>query len=419
MPPRHHQKLHFGPARSELHVGVDIDRMRRERADRMRALMRAKGVPTLLLAGADNVRYLTGFHWGEFQLQTGYALFFAEGDPVVFSPAGSLQQMPDQTPWVSEWRPAISWLGGVAPASAITELSAAFAAQIRDELAERSLTGEQLAVSEIDEAGMRALHAAGIDTVPGLPLLLECGTVKTADEIACISMAASLATAGYETVRANLRPGVRQAQLATAARRAIEDAGAEAGAARLLSGPLSFPRGISGGDRIVEYGDLAYLLTCGTSYMGYTACLYRQFIVGRAPTAMESSSYTKLTDRLDHAISLMRPGASTADVAAVLAPAEELGFGSETECFSLELGHGVGLVNAGSRAIHYNPPVITREWSFDHPEEIKEGMVIAIEGIEGQHRVGGVRLENLVVITANGAELLDHYQRDEMIQTAA
>jgi Xaa-Pro dipeptidase len=414
----YHQKLHFGPVRSELHVGVDLDRMRRERADRMRAVMQAKGIPALLLAGADNVRYLTGFHWGEFQLQTGYALFFAEGDPIVFSPAGSLQQMPDQAPWIREWRPAISWLGGVAPASAIAELSSVFAVQIRDELAARSLTGEQLAVSEIDAAGMQALASCGIDTVPGLPLLLECGTVKTVDEISCISMAASLTVTGYETVRANLRPGVKQSQLSTMARRSIEDAGAEVGAARLLSGPLSYPRGISGGDRIVEDGDLAYLLTCGTSYMGYTACLYRQFIVGRPPSAAEKSDYAKLVDRLDLAISLMRPGASTADVAAVLAPAEDLGFGSETECFSLELGHGVGLINAGSRAIHYNPPVITREWSFKHPEEIKAGMVIAIEGIEGQHRVGGVRLENLVVITEDGAELIDHYRREEIIQTA-
>ncbi|WP_104182156.1 Xaa-Pro peptidase family protein [Arthrobacter sp. B0490] len=418
MQPVSYQKLHFGPSRTEFHVGVDVDRMRRERAERMRSVLREKGISAILVTGADNVRYLTGFWWGEFSLQVGYALFFAEGETILFAPAGSLQQMPDQAPWITQWRPAIAWLGGVAPASAIAELSADFAEQIREELAARSLTGERLAVSEIDQAGMNALADAGIETVPGLPLLLESSTIKTVDEISCIAMAASLSTVGFEFTRASLRPGSRQAPIAIQARRAMEDAGAENGSARLLSGPLSYQRGISGGDRIVEHGDLAYLLTCGTSYMGYTACLYRQYVVGRQPSAKEKSMYTKLTDRLDLAISLMRPGASTADVAGVLQSAEDMGYSSEIECFSIELGHGIGLVNVGSRAIHYNPPTITRSWSLTHPEEIKEGMVIAIEGIEGEHRQGGVRLENLVIITADGARLLDHYPRDEVIQTA-
>jgi Xaa-Pro aminopeptidase len=418
MQPDNYQKLHFGPSRSEFHVGVDVDRMRRERAERMREVLRQKNIPAILVTGADNVRYLTGFWWGEFSLQVGYALFFAEGETILFAPAGSLQQMPDQAPWITQWRPAIAWLGGVAPASAIAELSADFAAQIREELQARSLADELLAVSEIDQAGMIALAQAGINTVPGLPLLLESSTIKTVDEISCISMAASLSTVGFEATRAALRPGSRQAPMATMAKRAMEDAGAENGSARLLTGPLSYQRGISGGDRIVEHGDLAYLLTCGTSYMGYTACLYRQYVVGRAPTAQEKSMYTKLTDRLDLAISRIRPGASTADVASVLASAEDMGYSSEIECFSIELGHGIGLVNVGSRAIHYNPPTITRSWSLTHPEEIKEGMVIAIEGIEGEHRKGGVRLENLVIVTADGAQLLDHYPRDEIIQTA-
>ena len=42
-------------------------------------------------------------------------------------------------------------------------------------------------------------------------------------------------------------------------------------------------------------------------------------------------------------------------------------------------------------------------------------MVIAIEGIEGEHRVRGVRLENMVVIGKDGAELIDHYPRDAIM----
>ena len=239
MHPLSYQKLHFGPSRSELHVGVDVDRMRRERADRMRDVLRSHDIPAILVAGADNVRYLTGFWWGEFSLQVGYALFFAEGETVLFAPAGSLQQMPDQAPWISQWRPAIAWLGGVAPRSAIDELSGDFAAQIRDELAAHSLTGERLAVSEIDAAGMAALAKAGIATVPGLPLLLE-----KSDDRDCRRVAASpslQALTRWDSKQRGLpcvlgRSRFRSRRWLEAS---VEDAGAEIGCARFC--PDRFP----------------------------------------------------------------------------------------------------------------------------------------------------------------------------------
>jgi Xaa-Pro aminopeptidase len=377
--------------------------------------MRDHGVPAILLTGAENVRYLTGFWWSEFQRRVGYAMFFTDHAPVVFAPAGAYQQMPDLVPGVDEWRPAISWMDGVAPESACQVQAARFADQIRDELASHGLSSERLAVSEIDEHGLDALRGLGIAIEPGMPLLLESSSIKTPDEISCLQMAASIGVTGFETVRANLRAGTTVSGVAKLARRAIEDAGAEYAAAGIMSGPHGFQRSPTGLDRRIEHGDLAMALTCGTSFLGYTSCLYRQFVVGRRPTGEEVSAYSKLRDRLDAAIAAMVPGGSTADVAAQLAPAEHWGYKSETECFSVELGHGVGLVNVGSRFIHYNSPVITREWSLEHPEEIREGMVIAIEGIEGEHRKWGVRLENMVLVGPDGPQLLDHYPRDEIL----
>jgi Xaa-Pro aminopeptidase len=69
--------------------------------------------------------------------------------------------------------------------------------------------------------------------------------------------------------------------------------------------------------------------------------------------------------------------------------------------------------------VHYNYPIINRQWSLQYPEEIEEGMVIAIEGIEGVHRKAGVRTESMVVVTANGPELIDHFPRDEIIVAGA
>jgi Xaa-Pro aminopeptidase len=74
----------------------------------------------------------------------------------------------------------------------------------------------------------------------------------------------------------------------------------------------------------------------------------------------------------------------------------------------LEIGHGIGLYNFG-------PPIINRQWSFKYPQVFESGMVIAVEGKEGESRVGGVRLENMVLVTRDGARIIDHMPRNEIL----
>ena len=45
---------------------------------------------------------------------------------------------------------------------------------------------------------------------------------------------------------------------------------------------------------------------------------------------------------------------------------------------------------------------------------IEKGMCIAVEALEGEHRVGGVRLEDMMVVTENGAEIISHMPRDQI-----
>jgi Xaa-Pro aminopeptidase len=412
-------KLHFGPTSNDVHEGIDLARMRADRAARMRQVMRANGIPALLVTGAENVRYLVGFWWSEFQLQAAYALFFAEHDPVVYAPAGSYHQMPDQAPWIPHWRIARSWMGGTVMEGAAEDEAKLFAEGIVSELGARGLAAEPLAVSEFDARAVEALKARGVEVRPGLPLLMESSRIKTRDEISCLKMVASISTTGFQQALESLRPGVLQSKVAKDVKRAVEDAGSEFGASKVMAGPLGFERGISGSDRRLEYGDLAYVLTCGTSFLGYTACLYRQYVVGRPPTAAEKGWYAELRDRLDAVISELSPGRTTADAAAHFKPASEFGFDDEAELLTIEYAHGIGLVNVGSRFVHYNYPIINRQWSLQYPEEIEEGMVIAVEGIEGVHRQGGVRLESMVVVTADGPRLIDHFPRDEILVAGA
>src|SRR5207237_8190877 len=105
--------------------------------------------------------------------------------------------------------------------------------------------------------------------------------------------------------------------------------------------------------------------------MGYRTCYYRFFTVGYASHAMVDA-YKQCRDYLDAAIELVRPGRTTAEIAAVWPKAQEYGFPNEEACFALQYGYGVGL------AI-WQKPVIRRLGSFAHPHALEHGIGIEPE----------------------------------------
>ena len=60
--------------------------------------------------------------------------------------------------------------------------------------------------------------------------------------------------------------------------------------------------------------------------------------------------------------------------------------------------------------------MISRIWSLDYPEEIKPGMVFALETQHGKVHDFGVRLEEMLLVTDDGHELLSSYKSDEIIE---
>jgi Xaa-Pro aminopeptidase len=402
-------KLTFGGASADWQERFNFPRMREKREERARQIMQKHGLPVMLEASPSNLRYLTGTKGFENPM-VRYVLFFAEHDPVLFEHDGYYHMMPDEAPWIKHWRIARAWLSGTPGPEASLEEAKVFAGEIYQELKDRGLQGEPLGMGGFDGIAREALTQAGIKKfVDTRSIMLEARAIKNEDEIGCLKMAAAITDGVWFRVWEALRPGIKDTDLCPIAAAAGYQYGAESAVpGGWRSGPTTFDRAFHASSRILQVGDLVYGSLCGNTYMGYRSCSYRTFIIGRKPNAKEKEWYKRLVDRLSAAIEEIKPGATTADAAKHFPPASFWGYKEEAEILASEIGHGIGIDRA------YDMPIINRQWSLKHPQVFEEGMVIALEGREGEHRVGGVRLEDSVVVTKNGAELIDHFPREEI-----
>lgn len=402
-------KLTFGVGNADWQERINVDRLREERTERARQVMRKHGIPAILATENHNLRYLTGLRMPPGMSITSYVIFFVDRDPIVYAFAGYHPQMPGLAPWIKHWRVARSWLWSIGGPEASHEEARLFAGEIHADLKEQGLAGEKIAVVGFDDLAKEALRGQGLSMVDGWSLMQEMRIIKTPNEINCFKLIAAICGAGYQKIRESLRPGITDIDVNRIAIDALYQAGAEHASVATRSGPLAAERGVDFTGRILEYGDLVHVRLCGSQYMGYNACLYRTFMVGRKPTTKEKGWHDQVRNRLDAVIESIRPGATTADAAKHFPLASEVGYKDELEVLTVEIGHGLGLHHL------YDPPVINRQWSFKYPQVFQPGMVLAVESLQGQRGVGGVRIENMLVVTEDGAEIIDHFPSDEIL----
>jgi Xaa-Pro aminopeptidase len=204
-----------------------------------------------------------------------------------------------------------------------------------------------------------------------------------------------------------LKPGIRENEIVARATKMLYDLGSDdVEAINAISGERCSPHPHVFSDRLIRPGDQAYFDII-QSFVGYRTCYYRTFAVGLA-TDPQRDAYKKAREWIDASIELMRPGVTTDQVAKLWPKAQEFGFESEMECFGLQFGHGVGL------GLHERP-IISRLNSLDHPVELKEGMVIALETYcPATDGFSAARIEEEVVVTVDGPQVITHFPSAEL-----
>jgi Xaa-Pro aminopeptidase len=280
--------------------------------------------------------------------------------------------------------------------------------RIAHELREAGVAGEPLGVDMADLVTLEALQRAGVHVTDGSRVMLQARKIKTADEIALLDQSAGLVDAVYEEIYRMLRPGVYEHQIVARAHELLFELGSEGvEAINAVSGDRCNPHPHVFSDRLLRPGDQAFFDIIH-SFMGYRTCYYRTFNVGGV-TSAQLDAYARCREWLDDAIDLVRPGMTTDKIAEVWPTAKELGFPDEETCFGLQFGHGIGVGL-------YESPMISRVHSLDHPVEIEEGMVFALEtycaATDGR---SAARIEEEVVVTATGCDVITRFPAQELL----
>jgi len=413
--PKLASSLPFGIGAVDWQERINMRCLREERNERLRQTMKKHSVAACLIAQAEDMRYATGLRVPLFIGQINYCLFSMEYETVCWINAGYYEHFKNQAPWIKaeNFRIGRSWLGGICGVEATRQEAKLFAAEIASELEEKGLAGEKLGVTGFDSPGIEALREAGIKTFDARPMILEARMVKQPTEILCIKMAAAIADVGFYKIYDTLKPGVRDVDIAAASIKVMMERNPDhPGRIAVFSGPNTFERGFETTDRIIQVGDMVYCDIAHLQFLGYNTCYYRCFICGRKPNDKEKDWHKAVLEKQNAVIDAIKPGATTADAAKHFPPASKWGYPDEVYVLTLEIGHGVGLCL-------YELPVINRQWSLKYPQVFEVGNVMSIESREGEWGMGGARLEDMIVVTENGAEIIGRTPRDEIIVAGA
>jgi Xaa-Pro aminopeptidase len=356
------------------------------RLDALRARLEGAGVDALVVTNLANVRYLSGF--------TGSA--------------GILAVTPGRALLTTDGRYRTQSAQQVEAAGAAVELAVGgVGAQrdaVRDALAGVARVG--LEEEDVTWAGSRRWVELleGNEVLPTSGLVEALREVKDAGEIDRMARAAAIADAALAEVLPLLASAatepVTEEQFALALDTAMRRGGAESTAFETIvaAGPNSAKPHHHPTGRLIAAGD-PVVVDFGATFEGYRSDMTRTFCVGGEPTGELARVFEVVRASQADGVAAVRPGAGTKEVDDVCRRViAEAGW---AEAFEHGTGHGVGL------DIHEAPTV-----SPLGTASLSPGVVVTVEPGVYLAGIGGVRIEDTLVVTEDGNRPLTTFTKD-------
>jgi len=370
--------------------GVDMERLAQDRLNRLQTAMKREGLGALLLTDFLNLRYATNTVMMLGLRATGiqrFALIPAEGGPLICQ-----RELSRKNHYRSLRFDA--YMFAMRPPVATDD----FVEQAVLGLKQLGVAGERVGVDFLNLNAIEGLKSADINLVDGWPAINSARVVKTIDEVQLIRWTTKAKERGYDLVRQALRDSdVPEDKLSRIMLDYLMDQGFEAGSEFISiydssvadTRPHNEPMGA---DLVVKEGELVICDATVAGPGGYYSDFARTFSHG-TPAAATKQRYQEAYHSLQEALKLVKPGPCTEAF-------RHFGKGANARLPGFDGYHGVGLCV-------YESPWLRGGDPEKYMISLEENMIVALEI---NHYP--VKLEHLLRVTADGAEILSQYPVD-------
>lgn len=347
-------------------------------------------ISAALITNPDNIYYVTNFRSDPHERLLGVVVF-QEAEPFVICPKMEVADV-KSAGWPYEA------VGYKDTDNAFEFLQNSIMERLQ-EMPLLAIEKEHLTVDrfEILQERFPAVQFAKLDEK-----LAHCRLIKDETELEKLRKAAELADYAIEVGSKVIKEGMTELEIVQAVEQAVKEKGAEKMSFEsiIVSGKkTASPHGIPG-PRALEKGDFV-LFDLGVVYKGYCSDITRTLALGE-PTDEMRKIYETVREAQQAAIDVVRPGTLAKEVdLAARSIIDEAGYG---ELFPHRIGHGLGI------SVHEFPSLTEQ-----NEMPLEEGMVFTIEPGIYDPEITGVRIEDDVVVTKDGVEVLTKFPKDLLI----
>lgn len=391
-------------------AGIDLPAVRRYRQQRVRREMAKRDVAAVILSDSVNIRYTTGTR--NMQVFTSrnaparYLLLTADRS-ILFEFTGCMH-LADGFETVDEVRPALT-ASFVSAGPGLAERERRWAENIGDAICELCGTGVTVGMERLNAGAALALDAEGFRIVDAQEPVEMARAIKSHEEIKCVRASLRATELAVGKLRAAIRPGISETELWSVMHQEIIALGGDYCETRLLnSGLRTNPWFQECGPKLIGDNELIALDTDVVGCHGYYSDFSRTFHVGPdKPTDVQSSLYQTAFEQVHHNLGILVPGMSFQEYSEKAWTIPDAYFANRYYLSA----HGNGMTGEYPY-LYYKTDFL----DAGYDGTIEPGMTICVESYIGSETGGeGVKLEQQVLITENGTEILSKFPFEEAL----